>query len=63
MSLQCRYASPVWVTSRSPRVGEQDGVDFTFIEDFAFEVIRESGRFLVTYRVSCLAAQIVNEDT
>lgn len=33
-----RYAAPVWVTTRDPKPGEQDGVDYTYLEDFAFQV-------------------------
>lgn len=33
-----RYAAPVWVTTRDPREGETDGVDYNFMEDFAFQV-------------------------
>ena len=40
---QERYAEPVWVTTRNPREGEQDGRDYHFIEDFAFQVRRREG--------------------
>jgi len=45
-----RYAEPVWVTTRTPRQGERDGVDHHFVEDFAFQVMRERGSFLVAYK-------------
>lgn len=46
----------MWVTTRNPRAGEVDGVDYHFMEDFAFQVMKEQGRFLVAYQVSLTAA-------
>ncbi|KAM3571556.1 hypothetical protein VYU27_006395 [Nannochloropsis oceanica] len=45
-----RYKEPVWVTTRTPREGERDGIDYHFVEDFAFQVMRERGNFLVAYK-------------
>ncbi|TFJ82576.1 hypothetical protein NSK_006002 [Nannochloropsis salina CCMP1776] len=45
-----RYAEPVWVTTRAPKEGEVDGRDYHFVEDFAFQVMREQGRFLTAYQ-------------
>ena len=39
------------MTTRDPRAGESDGVDYHFIEDFAFQVMKEQDRFLVSYQV------------
>lgn len=50
----CSFAAPVWVTTRDPRPGEVDGEDVTFIEDFAFQVLKEQDRLLVSYQVCFL---------
>lgn len=56
LPLLCFYsfAAPVWVTTRDPRPGEVDGEDVTFIEDFAFQVLKEQDRLLVSYQVCFL---------
>jgi hypothetical protein len=49
----------VWVTTRDPRAGESDGVDYHFVEDFAFQVMKEQDRFLVSYEVRRLTGSLV----
>ena len=45
-----RFMEPIWTTTREPKEGEVDGVDFNFWEDYKFQYNREQSKFLFTYK-------------
>jgi guanylate kinase len=51
LAADCNIAMSVSVTTRAPRPGEQDGVDYHFIDRDRFELMREQGELLEWARV------------